>query len=451
MKDKRIQPIHVAPSPGNSIDLGQFDLVVSFDKVTLNCRGTAEIKLRPDLRVVITACLKRSADIRFFRLNTVHCVTCRIAGTSQAYNANVLRWSSSIAASQRERAEVTLLPNPQQLTICSNRRTRLKSVVLQLLNFPKVRCTGSGSKDSRVNGVASDAVRPNRLVLNSDSWQVAIEELTKIDDLQKQLTEEGGYGLTHIGKLARLNSQSFSVSDAESALTELTTFLSFASGLSAPVVLPVGFDGAGNRVFEDWSVRPSTPWQSRISWFCVQHGQTLGELYAGFTELLRDTHLGPSVRKALYWYQMSNRAGKGPGVDGGVVLGQAALELLSTAYLSSEGLSLKGNVAERLRRTFGELGLPVSIPRSVRSAYAAKRRGVWVDVPDAVTKLRNDLVHPLPKLHDHGKYIADVWTLAQWSIELFVLRLSNYSGLYSNRVRARSVDEDEVEYVPWSK
>lgn len=65
-----------------------------------------------------------------------------------------------------------------------------------------------------------------------------------------------------------------------------------------------------------------------------------------------------------------------------------------------------------------------------------------------IVGVRNELVHPKRRmLVKIAPLIVPCWQLAQWYIEMFLLKLSGYSGQYSNRLRAKWVGE--VEFVPW--
>ncbi len=48
-----------------------------------------------------------------------------------------------------------------------------------------------------------------------------------------------------------------------------------------------------------------------------------------------------------------------------------------------------------------------------------------------------------------GPLVPQGWKLAQWYVELFLLKLAGYRGVYSDRIAARWVGE--VKPVPWAK
>ena len=95
--------------------------------------------------------------------------------------------------------------------------------------------------------------------------------------------------------------------------------------------------------------------------------------------------------------------------------------------------------------------IPVSIPKELRSSQTVKRRKEWKGAPDAINKLRNDLIHPKTSLAiSRSKVVPEIWRLAQWYIELFILALCGYTGKYSRRTR-REMWIGDVELVPWVK
>ena len=128
----------------------------------------------------------------------------------------------------------------------------------------------------------------------------------------------------------------------------------------------------------------------------------------------------------------------------------AALESLSVAFLTKQGTSTNCNAAELMRRAFTQLQLPVSIPRTLPAIRTGKRKGLWSDLPDALTRVLHQLVHP--KRHVNIKLrtgVPIVWNIAQWYIELVVLRLSGYQHIYSIRIDCATAGAGEVERVPW--
>ena len=447
-----LRPIYSTRRANTPITLGRSHIEISWNKQQVQCDGEAKLYFQPQIQLIVTADLSRHPAAALQLGLASDPITLRYGSQSAAVGAIVSRSSSLCSASGTTQAKADLLPNPQRLTICPNRRKRLRSVTFHVVNFPSFHCTGTESTDLDYRHRSGKLQRLGRIVLSNGDWDIEVQTLPQTEALTKELGEKGGYAITHVGRLTRRDGRSFAISKAERALEELRLFVSFARGLWTPVILPVGFDANGCRIFEEWGVPIDTPWQSCFSWFDRRNAQTLAKLYPGFTALLRDPDLGESAKAALYWYLMSNRAGMGTGIDSGIILSQAALERLATAYFAKAGiLSTSRNArsaAGRLRCACQDLQIPTAIPSAASSVYGARRRGAWKDLPEAITKVRNELVHPKARLKvPVGKVVSSVWNLAQWCIELFILRHSNYADVYSNRIRARRIGQ--VEKVPW--
>ncbi|MBX3302273.1 MAG: hypothetical protein KF693_08655 [Nitrospira sp.] len=296
--------------------------------------------------------------------------------------------------------------------------------------------------------------RLGRVLLEHDGWEIEIQEVPDARRVIEILNTNGGNGITHVGKVRRRSGKTFTIDVLRRTMRDLHLFLSFARGSWTPVMLPVGFDKQGSKVFKEWGVPLGEGWKSCMTWFDDHHGEALAHLYSGFVTLLHDQAMGDAVSQALYWYLRSNKAGGGVGPDGGLILSQAALERLACAYLAKHNLPTNGKMGEVLARACKDIGLSRSlpIPKSLRKLHNTNRslKGKWRHGLHALVDIRNELVHPQNWLGRHrGKIIPEAWKLAQWYISLIILRLSGYNGQYSNRLCARW--RGEVENVPWQR
>ena len=147
-------------------------------------------------------------------------------------------------------------------------------------------------------------------------------------------------------------------------------------------------------------------------------------------------------------------------LEGGIILAQAALELLAWTILvqdkkilSDDGFA-KLSAADKIRLLTGTIGVPLEIP-SVLKGLSALAKGLnWKDGPQAVGETRNALVHPNP---DKRKTITtapsiatyECWSLSLWYVELTLLWWFGYAGSYSNRLIMEGFRGVEVQDVPW--
>ena len=232
-------------------------------------------------------------------------------------------------------------------------------------------------------------------------------------------------------------------------------FLSFALGRWAGLAFPIGFDKAGKKAFQQWGL-PMTaagPWRGSCSWFDSNHGEFLAQVFPGFVALWKNELWHRALSEGLYWYLAACERGTGIGVEPGLILAQTSLELLAWTYcvqhrklVSADAFEPRGlSAADKLRMLASSLDIPL-----VLSALHAKRGEKWQDGMDAITGIRNTIVHPRTKGKKElpeGSYY-DGWALSLWYIDMVLLRLCEYSGQYSNRLVRRW--RGKVETVPWA-
>ncbi|MCH8150269.1 MAG: hypothetical protein IH987_20215 [Planctomycetes bacterium] len=182
----------------------------------------------------------------------------------------------------------------------------------------------------------------------------------------------------------------------------------------------------------------------------------LSDLFLAFYTRWKDDLWGPVIRTAIYWYVAANNRGSEIGVDAGLILAQTALENLAWTYcvqdrkmVSPRAFDPGGlSAADRLRLLATALGIPTELPRNFR-ALRAKRGNKWDDGPDAITGIRNSVVHPAKKSEfAEGSYF-EAWKLSLWFLDLVFLHLLEHDGEYANRLSQRWIGE--VETVPWGK
>jgi hypothetical protein len=215
---------------------------------------------------------------------------------------------------------------------------------------------------------------------------------------------------------------------------------------------------AGERVFEQWGLPLAAPnaWNASTSWFDDRHGDCLPQLFPGFWSLWHRKLWKQPLGQVIYWYLGACERGIGIGVDAGLILAQTALELLAWNYcvqdrgmISAAAFKPRGlSAADKFLLLASAIGLPSKIPPQL-SALHAKRGEKWTDALDAITSVRNSIVHPhanreLPHYSDY-----EALKLSLWYIDLTILRLCDYQGVYGNKLVPTRF-AGSVERVPWA-
>lgn len=314
---------------------------------------------------------------------------------------------------------------------------RFIQAITHVTNFRNFYCTGAGSTDLRHEGK-----RIGRVTLNSGPWVIVLQGLPNTREIVAQLKGSGGNAITHVAKLSRVDGSTFSLKELDEAIRNLHWLLSFARGSWISVWGTSGFNEQGAPVYVDWSQRMTAPWQNCRSWFDENHGEAIGQLYPGFVSMLDGEH-SKAAPNALHWFLRSNGAGRTAGIDGGLILSQAALESIATSIIQSRNIALRkgSNAADKMRIALKEVGVSSELPATLLQLSAGKCDGWYSDGPGAITFIRNELVHPKRKSPSISTSIADAWKLAQWYIEVILLRLSGFGGQFSNRLQAQWVGE----------
>ena len=324
-----------------------------------------------------------------------------------------------------------------------------------LFNFPKFSGPDNYiiTSDTQTRHISTAC---GRAILKADGWVVTIAATDKTDDLCKALEAQGGYAITHMGEIKREDGAAFSTHQLDDLMHCLHAFLSFVLGRWAGLAFPVGFDKAGNKVFEQWGL-PSTAsgdWHGSKSWFDEHHGELLAETFPGFLALWKDSLWHEALWKATYWYLIANDSN----VDSGLILAQTALELLAWTYCveqrrmaSAQAFGERGGLcaADKLRILASTLAIPLGLPAHLDALNAPMPGRKWQDAMDAITGIRNVLVHPHAKTEPPKGSYYEAAKLSLWYLDLILLRLCGHKGKYGNRL-ASPRWTGSVESVPWA-
>ncbi len=384
---------------------------------------------------------------------------------------NVLAHSMTLGSTSRIRAFASAMESdPQQ---------NLLSVGFQVVNFTDFITPGlsatpgdptaiAGVKGTeRVSGGAPLTGSSTKRVqsftcatadLRHDGWNISLVALPDSRDRYEHLKATGGYSFTHVGQLTRVDGSAFAVQQAEKILGSLMAFLSFERGAACSLPIRWGRGIDGEIVWRHFGSPVVDRWRQPHSWFDERHGELLSELFDPFCGVHNDERLRDSSVLALHWYRHSNTNSSGK--EGSLVLGMAALDLLSALIVVDRCGSMSAQehdqlkAAKKLRALLKALDIPAKIPPRYAALTAFAEKNDQSDSCEALTKLRNGFVHANEKHRnvvfgsDGRAAVFDAWQLSLWYQELALLRLLRYHGSYRNRTTAEWVGQ--VEPVPWS-
>lgn len=440
-----IAPIYAQDRPNVPISLGTHRIEFSLDNTSLQRNAGVELRFLPNLglRFVIpdddTSLRPGGIATKLFLQDQVKI---SLPDYGQCFDGFCI-------AVGHEHGGTVLIPSVSVVTPTAP-SDALCTADFHLFNFPAF----IGPEDYLLPA----GERCGQVILEADGWKTTIAATDRTGTLVKALSQEGGYVITHMGKIEHVDGSTFSSQQLQGLLQCLHYFLSFALGRWAGVALPVGLNQDGDRVFEQWGTpRIATDhWNPSLSWFDEHHAELLSQVFPGFSARWNEEIWAKPLKSALYWYLAANERGTGIGVDAGMILAQTALECLAWTYciehrkmVSKRAFSPKGlSASDKLRMLASALEIPTEIPGSMK-ALDARRGKKWVDIPEATTSIRNAIVHPSRNESFTVDSYFESWTLSMWLLDVVFLHLFNHTGSYGNRLAREWAGE--LDPVPWMK
>ncbi len=285
------------------------------------------------------------------------------------------------------------------------------------------------------------------LQLSHKPWNARIRVVEGGYEHISELRTREGVRLTHLVEVEQ-EGNDFNGKDAENVMQAMRHFLTFAKGGACDLACPSGRNDSDEEVWARWS-SPRQWKRAPLSWFDRKDVKPLSELFPGFMRRWTMDGWEGALRISLWWYVLANSSSHA--IEQGIVSAQIAMERLAYQYcvrerkLVSEHGFEKLDAADRCRLMLSCLDIPLSIPSAAQAVVAVSKERDWRDSAQAVTEIRNKLVHSGRKeVKLAGEGYVEAWLLATWLLELTILALCDYKGEYWNRVMSTK------EPVPWA-
>ncbi|WP_009630948.1 hypothetical protein [Synechocystis sp. PCC 7509] len=321
----------------------------------------------------------------------------------------------------------------------------LSSVVFHITNFWGFNISNDFGYEEDEHGNEIEIERESWLsfdgqfIFDHDPWHIVLSTLDNCHDLEELLTFEGGYGVTHICKIKRLDNATFTLEQAYQIIEAFIYYLSFVRGIWIAPLLVSGFDSEGNQLLEEWRnpIIQGDSWQHGYHWFDVDSSTEIIAPFIGFMKKWQEQKWKEVIQNAIQWYIESLKHSNGQ--NSSIILLQAALEKTAWTFLTvnecvtSDGFNgLKASGQIKLLLKF--LNIPLEPLDQYTEIHKKAKELNWKDSIAAITEIRNAIVHPQVKTSNKSQFPSEKVTQEAFQIShtyLFKCLLKLFDYPYS--------------------
>lgn len=443
---KTIAPVYGIQKGNRIINLGVHRAGVSVDSETDDVDVHVYIKTEPFLELEFEFDTRISESLLFEVFVGQKVITVTIPDTRIDGPMNLVSMQSGL-----EGTRVTLSPAKHSIEVGS--LGHAVEVRFHLMNFADFMSQSAVIINTKGGGF----IRREAITLEHDGYEISIMETRDTKETLKSLKRWGGRSITHVGRIRKQDGSVLVPNETTELLFMLSQFLSFAIGSWTSPILPVAYNTKRVRIWESWGIRKIDSWKRHQSWLDDRHAEVLTSVFEGFARLWNDATWSETLKASVYWYVFSNM--RVANVDGSIILAQAALERITWIYLTEHAKKYSKrkakdlSAAQKVAEVLNDCKIPVALPTNYTRLVSYAAAFACADGPQTIASIRNNLVHPVNKAKGSavlmdGLFYHEALCLYMWYIELILLYLMGYSGIYSNRIKAKWVGE--VENVPWA-
>jgi len=272
----------------------------------------------------------------------------------------------------------------------------------------------------------SDTGYRGRITLSDGPWRITIDALAENRPENGSAEYVGGYFITHVGVVERVDGNCFEWGDVQELLEKIRLFLGFVEARHCPPLLCVGEAETGEEISYDYKAFTVSTFRSRSNWSPPRlRSDTMTAIWAGFNRL--NTLFG-KLLTVLVSYLISASAQADQSQR--IIFSAAILEMLFWRMVNKDGKLMdadKVRLSDKIRLLLIFSDISGNIPNDfTKLAAAAKEKGhIWVDGPHAITDIRNSFTHArnMESVLDYDAlFVHQSVELALWYAETALLK-----------------------------
>lgn len=297
----------------------------------------------------------------------------------------------------------------------------------------------------------------SRLSFENDNYTINIDKTIDYKDRLEKLKSKGGYLILYSGEL-KLKKGDISLKDVQDFSPYFNLFLNFINGSRVSACFYTGIFES-EKIWTDYSNYSIEIHNNPISWTPVRSINGFNDIFRKFSDLWKNEDDSNFLISAIHWYiEANNNSGF---TEGAIIMAQTALELIyNWLIIEKKGLIIGKDAesisaANKIRLLISHLNISYNAPESFDKLqeYIDTNNDI-ADAPEAIVQIRNAIIHSqlekrkkITKLNYQTKYEA--LQLSIWYIELSMLNILGYTGIYSNRCSRESFPKNREQNVPW--
>lgn len=291
----------------------------------------------------------------------------------------------------------------------------------------------------------------NRIRIYDNDYFLEIDKLFENDRIE-DLKQKGGYHITHIGALKKLDG-TISKEEFKIWYDLFYFFLCFINGRRTAPLFCSGYIEE-EVIWADYDFYNLEIYKNYICWSDIEVKKIdFSALWKTYTSICKDKNNKEFISLLIHWYLESNSYTAK--LEGSIILIQSGLELLFNWQIEKKVFSKKIKInkkekpklsaAEKISKILNWLCLSSQIPKDFNELkkYSKNNEG-----PEIITNIRNAFVHSdmekvskLLEISNQAK--IEAMQLGLWYLELGILKTLGYKGYYKNRITKK------IEIVPW--
>ena len=300
--------------------------------------------------------------------------------------------------------------------------------------------------------------RLSRLALRVGDWVITLDERPDIDSVFDDHIRFAPYFFTHVMELRRSDGASFDARAAVRLIDAICISLSFAAGRWVAPPLSVGFAAADRKVWHWWYSPICAPYEKTGS--PVISPAKVDDLEAFLEASIKSLHKGSAKNTSRFQMMLATQTASLGFVENRIFSTFPAIENLSWEIFVIAGRVNKKEfenpkkwpTARRLRDALSLAKIPTNVDPTRLPALHKLTIDKGMDGPEAVTWVRNRLVHPKTP-HDHlysrDSMLTESWLQSREYICLLLLWAIGYTRNYLSVIPPYGSVRDTAP-VPWA-